>query len=111
MKKYDFKKAKEIIIQESKNGLLYAKMGMREDWTWTEEEVWNKEDLFSMNFYEEKIASISGSSWATPMLALYYEKEYMDLDMFIEKESNTSKEEIEKMKNFAKETGGADTFK
>jgi len=68
MKKYDFAKAKRL-IEENQEHIQDAYLGMYEDWFWTGEEVFNDEDGFTVNLDSvETIASISGSSWATPCL-------------------------------------------
>lgn len=50
MKRYDFKRAQEIIEVEKNKGLVSATLGMYEDWNWTAEEVWNKETFLPKNF-------------------------------------------------------------
>lgn len=68
-KKYDFKKAKAIIEEN----LLFAEMGMEEDFEWTYEEVWNNEDGYIIDLDSAStIAGIPGSDWATPILRLTF---------------------------------------
>lgn len=68
MKNYDFKKAKRL-IEENQDLIQDAALGMHEDWFWTGQEVFNAEEGFTMDLDSvEKIAGISGSSWATPCL-------------------------------------------
>ncbi|UFT98126.1 hypothetical protein KO561_13030 [Radiobacillus kanasensis] len=72
MKLYDFEKAKQIIGEKS-DAIVSASLGMQEDWFWTAEEVFNKEDGFLIDLDEvTKIAGIDGSDWATPVIRLYF---------------------------------------
>jgi hypothetical protein len=69
--KYDFKKAKETIL-EHKDNLRSASLGMHEDWFWTVEEVFS-EDEFTVDLETiEKIGGIASSNWATPTLQLEF---------------------------------------
>lgn len=106
MKKYDFERAQEFIEEEKKKGLISATFGMYEDWDWTAEEIWNKEDLYSMSFRERNIAGIDGSTWATPYLSAEYEDRVIDMPMYVEDGEKVSKEQIEMQKQFAALTGG-----
>lgn len=71
MKKYDFKKA-EKIIEDNKDKLTEAALGMHEDWFCTAEAV------FENGKYNRKledgmfICGIYGSYWATPTLQLCF---------------------------------------
>ncbi|HEL1636645.1 hypothetical protein [Streptococcus suis] len=69
--KYDFKKAKTLIEAEREN-IERASLGIREDWYWTADTVYEdgsfKIDLDTV----EEISGISGSSWGTPYLEIEY---------------------------------------
>lgn len=75
MKNYDFNKAKQL-IEENKENLESASLGMHEDWFWTAETIWEngeyKKELFKDQFEHICIAGISGSSWATPTIQLKF---------------------------------------
>lgn len=101
MKNYDFSKAKQL-IEENKENLESASLGMHEDWFWTAETIWENgnytrellstEEANQINEkYIEKrkngmsvlseeanqydnimIAGIYGSTWATPTLQLQF---------------------------------------
>lgn len=99
MKNYNFKKAKEL-IEQSKDCIKSASLGMHEDWFWTAETIWEDgkytkelsdtpEELYtnyikrrkegmsllsdeSDNYKSVLIAGIYGSSWATPTLELQF---------------------------------------
>lgn len=71
MKMFDFAKAKQI-IEENKDSLEVASMGMQEDWFWTGETVW-EEGKFTQELNEDTtIGGLQGSSWATPILLMQY---------------------------------------
>ena len=103
MAKYDFKLAIRIVNELDKKGLIVsASLGMEEDWFWSAEEIWNKNDqyqrdlpdnadeLFEQYMKERKeygsilderlckydnilIGGIYESSWATPVLQVEFE--------------------------------------
>lgn len=75
MNKYDFKKAKEILLNIPKNKLsqlVEASIGMSEDWFFTAQTVWEKGEFIIDLDEVEKICGIDGSSWATPILRLEF---------------------------------------
>lgn len=70
--KYDFKKAKQF-IEENKESIESASMGMHEDWFWTAETIFKDgEYLVDLEKEDLKIGGISGSYWATPVLQIEY---------------------------------------
>lgn len=72
MKQYDYLKAKRY-IDENREKILYASLGMDEDWWWTAETVFkNGEFVINLQEKELEIAGISGSSWATPTLEIVF---------------------------------------
>ena len=74
--KYDFKKAKTLIEAERGN-IERAFLGIREDWYWTADTVYEdgsfKKDLDTV----EVIAGIPGSFWGTPYLKIEYKDDSM----------------------------------
>lgn len=70
-KEYDFQKAKRI-IEENKNRLKMASLGMQEDWFWTAEDVFSESEYTLDLESAEMIAGIPGSEWATPVIELEY---------------------------------------
>jgi hypothetical protein len=71
MKNYDFKKAKQLILENQEN-LKSAALGMHEDWFWTADTIW-EDKKFIIDLDEvTSIAGIGGSSWATPTLQLVF---------------------------------------
>jgi hypothetical protein len=71
MKKYDFEKAKQLIIENADN-LESASLGMHEDWFWTAEEVWENGKFTQELNNETMIGGINGSRWATPAIKLSF---------------------------------------
>lgn len=71
MKTYDYEKAVKL-INENKDSIESASLGMHEDWFWTAETVFEN-GLFTKDLNEGTvIGGINGSSWATPTLQLFY---------------------------------------
>jgi hypothetical protein len=67
MKTYDFKAIKKF-IENDKGNIAVASLGIREDWFWTSETVFENGE-FTKNLDDiTTIAGIEGSSWATPVL-------------------------------------------
>jgi len=73
-KNYDYKKAKAIIKQylsdQGFGKLIYASLGMKEDWHWTAETIWEDGKFTNKLSKNTKIAGIDKSYFATPMLEL-----------------------------------------
>ena len=112
MKKYDFEKMKQLVKDNAANGLDYMEAGMAEDWNLTTEEFWDKEEGFSGPPERGLIAGISGSSWATPVVKMYFEDGSTIVEeCYTQHESNATDKEIQEMKQFAKATGGMDNVK
>lgn len=71
MKYYDYNKAKDLIREYKKNkGLVRACLGMKEDWSWTAEDVWLNGKYITRLNDKTQIAGINRSYWATPVLEL-----------------------------------------
>jgi len=75
MKHYDYDKAKSIIKENKSKGLVEASLGMKEDWYWTAETIWNDGKYVMVLKEKTEIAGINGSNWATPVLELTYSDE------------------------------------
>jgi len=81
MKHYDYKKAKETIKSHLNNPgkhgkLVFASLGMEEDWNWTAETIWSN-NKYSIKLKKDTlIAGIKSSNWATPVLELDFEDEF-----------------------------------
>ena len=66
---YDSAKIKEI-IESRKPDVVSATCGMKEDWFWTAQEIFNGEYLVDLSGETVGIAGINGSDWATPTMEL-----------------------------------------
>jgi len=75
MKHYDYDKAKSIIEENKSKGLVEASLGMKEDWFWTAETIWNDGKYVRVLKENTKIGGIDGSNWATPILELIFTDE------------------------------------
>ena len=75
MKKYNYKRAKEIVSKEKENGAIAARLYMSGDYFWTAGEIWNNDDGFVVDLDDEEltIGGINGSTWATPMLEVEFD--------------------------------------
>lgn len=83
-RKYNFKKAKEI-IESNKKELKSASLGMSGDWSWTAETVFENEEYIINLDTVKKIAGIDGSYWAIPTLQLEYKDgKYQDFSVYDE---------------------------
>lgn len=70
MKTYDFNKAMRLI--ENTPNVERAILGLREDWFWTAETVY-EDGQFKIELNDDtKICGINGSSWTTPTLQLCF---------------------------------------
>lgn len=70
MKRYDFPKIHQF-IEARKQSIKEAVLGMREDWFWTAETVFEGGD-YKIDLLDAgtKIGGITGSLWATPTLLI-----------------------------------------
>lgn len=82
MKYYDYKKAKETIKNYLKDHrgygkLLSASLGMEEDWNWTGTTIWLNGKYIEKLTDKTKLSGINGSVWASPVLELEFEDEFV----------------------------------
>ena len=82
MRNYDYKKAKMLIKKYKALDLKFAMLGMDEDWGWTGETIWaDGKYLVKLN-ETTKIAGISGSKWATPVLKLDFDDHIITINCY-----------------------------
>ena len=72
LKVYDFDKVERIINNLKPLGLKQAVLGMEEDWFFTADTIWTKEEELHENFKDQEIMGIKSSDWATPTLRLIF---------------------------------------
>jgi hypothetical protein len=82
MKHYDYNKAKETIKSYLKDNrgygkLLSASLGMEEDWNWTGTTIWLNGKYIVKLTDKTKLSGINGSTWASPVLELEFEDEFV----------------------------------
>lgn len=111
MKKYDTSFIKQY-IEEHKSEIESVDCGMREDWSWTAETVfengeyssdydWNKENI--------SVAGISGSTWATPIMEISFKDGRTEIvNCYINDGKKENARRIAEQKAFAIATGGMD---
>ena len=69
---YDFEKAKQIIKSHKKNELIQVSLGMKEDWYWTADTIWEDGKYLIRLNDKTYIGGINGSTWATPIIELRF---------------------------------------
>jgi hypothetical protein len=84
MKYYDYNKAKELIKQYKKLGLITAELGMQEDWYWTAETIWENGKYTTRLNDKTNIGGINRSMWATPILKLDFDDHLLNIDCYYE---------------------------
>ena len=72
MRYYDYEKAKNL-IEENNDKIVRAFLGIKEDWFWTAEPVWENGKYILDLDDKPNILGIKGSKWGTPAIRLYYE--------------------------------------
>lgn len=71
MKSYDIEKAK-VIINNKTSILMSASIGLYEDWFWTASTVFENFEWTKEINQGDEIAGLTGSTWATPVVRLFY---------------------------------------
>lgn len=111
MKKYSTNIIKNY-ISENKENIDFVACGMREDWLWTEETVY-EDGNFSEGFDWDSeylvVAGIDGSTWATPVMEVCFLDGTSDIiECFLEVEEKVPDHIVSMQKSFALLTGGMD---
>lgn len=109
MKYYDAKLIKGF-IEKSKDEIDCVSCGMKEDWFWTGETVFqNGKILVDLENKTVKLAGIDGSYWATPVMeVLYKDGETHIIPCYFEDAETVDDSVVEMKKAFAIMTGGMD---
>lgn len=111
MKNYNTNFIKKY-IKEHKAEIETVTCGMREDWGWTAETVFENRE-FSSNYDWRKehisVAGISGSTWATPVMEVEFKDGRTEIvECYEDDGERTSQSQIAQQMAFAKATGGTD---
>ena len=107
MKYYSTKIIREF-IETHKEEIDAVECGMHEDWGWTAETVFSDGDYDTdMNGASVSIAGIGGSCWATPVMEVTYKDGRRKIiNCYTEDEETATADDIRRMKQFGKATGG-----
>lgn len=82
MKIYNIKKAKQF-IKDHKSEIIRVSLGMQEDWNWTAEVIWGDGKYTQKIDKNSSFGSITGSTWATPVMEIIYkDKERVLIDCY-----------------------------
>lgn len=74
MKKYNAKLIRDF-VEANKIMINTVHLGMKEDWMWTNKLLYDAEDggyQFNLGDGDVTVAGITGSYWATPVMAVLY---------------------------------------
>lgn len=111
MKKYNTVFIKNY-IEEHKGEIESVQCGMREDWNWTAETVFENGQYsmdYDWNSENISVAGISGSTWATPIMEILFKDGRREiLDCYKDDEEQEDASYIARQKAFARATGGMD---
>lgn len=109
MKNYNPKFIKKY-IEQNKDEINYVTCGMKEDWSWTAETVYEEgKYLYNLNGDSVLIAGIGGSYWATPVMEVKFKDGRSEIiKCFKEDNEDCSDPEKDEMIRFAFMTGGMD---
>lgn len=111
MKNYDNEIIKQY-IEKNKDKIEFVSCGMKEDWSWTADTIFKNgkyEEEFDWDSESISVGGIKGSAWATPVMEIIFNDGRTEIVECwkrdgMEKDSS----EIERMKAFARATGGMD---
>ena len=111
MKHYNTKFIKKY-IEEHKRQILSVHCGMREDWYWTADKVFENGELsYDYDWESENIsvAGITGSTWETPVMEVEFDDGRTEIvECWIDDGEVVSENQIRRQKRFALDTGGMD---
>jgi hypothetical protein len=109
MKNYSTKIIKEY-IEKNKELIEEVYCGMREDWSWTAEAVFEDNDYtIDLNRDSVSIAGIGGSTWATPIMEITFKDGRTEIVPCYEDDGERENEyRITQQKMYARLTGGMD---
>lgn len=109
MNRYDTEFIKSY-ISENKDTIESVSCGMKEDWNFTAQTVYENGEFcqkFNWNSKSIKVAGISGSIWATPVMEVYFKDgSTLLVPCFFDDGYNAKDSEILQAKMYAMRTGG-----
>ena len=99
-------------IEEHKGEIETVTCGMREDWGWTNNTVYENGKLcggYKWKSEHISVAGISGSSWATPVMRVEFKDGREEIiDCYVNDGEQASQSQIAQQMMFARATGGMD---
>lgn len=111
MKKYNANFIKNY-IEQHKEEIIRVHCGMREDWSWTAETIFENGELssdYDWNKETISVAGISGSTWATPVMEVEFKEGRTEIvNCYEDDGERESQSQISQQKTFARATGGMD---
>lgn len=111
MKKYNTKFIKDY-IEKNRDKIDTVSCGMREDWGWTADTVYENGEFkkgLQWNSGSIEIMGISGSYWATPVMNVTFKNgQTKTVECWFSDGETASDKEISDMKMFARNTDGMD---
>ncbi len=111
MKKYNTCFIKNY-IEEHKEEIETVTCGMREDWGWTAETIFEDGELSTDYNWESEhisVAGISGSTWATPVMRVEFKDGREEVvDCYEDDGEKASQSQIAQQMAFSRATGGMD---
>lgn len=111
MKFYNSQFIKQF-CEQNKDKIDSVDIGMQEDWSWTHVTVFFNGHMargLDWNADRIEVQGISGSTWATPIMVVFYKDGHHDeIECWTSDGKEAPKEQIERQKAFAAATGGCD---
>lgn len=99
-------------IEERKEQIESVNCGMREDWGWTADTVFENGEFVSKFDWQGKwleVAGIDGSAWATPIMEVDFKDGRTEIvECWIDDGEKASEQQIREQKAFAAIIGGMD---
>lgn len=111
MKKYNAKLIRDF-VETNKIKIKTVHLGMKEDWMWTNKLLYDADNggyQFDLGDGDVKVAGITGSYWATPVMLVHFKDGKVEVLPCYSDDSEEA-DEVEKAKGkaFALATGGLD---
>lgn len=99
-------------IENHKEEIGTVTCGMREDWSWTAETVFENGEISSDYDWSKEhisVAGICGSTWATPVMEVEFNDGRTEIvDCYEDDGERASQSQIARQMDFARATGGMD---
>lgn len=111
MKKYNAKLIHDF-VEANKIEIKTVHLGMKEDWMWTNKLLYDTDNggyQFELGDGDVRVAGITGSYWATPIMVICYADEKAEvIPCYSDDGEEVSEGEKARGRAFASNTGGMD---